>query len=145
MTLSRQREQDERQALVGSKGTFTSYRDAAIASLTLESQIGRFNNNDTIVVGSHSGPIYPALPSSSPWHHDDVPPEEPLGYSVEAVEPVGNPDEIAASELAARASTPAASTGGDATTPDGSSSSGGGGGGDDGHRPQPSIHRRKFA
>jgi len=44
--------------------------------------------HSTTVVGS--SPIsYPAQPPQSPWHHDPVPPEMPLGYSVDAIEPVG--------------------------------------------------------
>jgi hypothetical protein len=42
-------------------------------------------------------PVYPRLPESSPWHHDPVPPEEPLGYSVDAMEPVGSQQEVQAS------------------------------------------------
>src|SRR5215813_14481930 len=42
----------------------------------------------TTVVGS-SPSSYPAQPSTSPWHRDPVPDEPPLGYSVDAVEPVG--------------------------------------------------------
>jgi hypothetical protein len=92
-------EMKEKQALVGSKTNFTSYRDAALTSLTLEAQAGRFAN-ETVVVGSRSGPIYPNLPEGNPWSSDPVPPEEPLGWSVEAQEPTGEPFEIAASELA---------------------------------------------
>jgi hypothetical protein len=44
--------------------------------------------HSTTVVGS-SPASYPAQPSTSPWHHDPVPPEMPLGYSVEEMEPVG--------------------------------------------------------
>src|SRR5262249_13627556 len=42
----------------------------------------------TTVVGS-SPSSYPAQPPTSPWHRDPVPDEPPLGYSVDAVEPVG--------------------------------------------------------
>jgi hypothetical protein len=50
---------------------------------------GRFAGvNPTMVVGSTPGPIYPRLPSSSPWHGPDPVPIEPsLGYSVDALEP----------------------------------------------------------
>jgi hypothetical protein len=44
--------------------------------------------HSTTVVGS-SPVSYPAQPPTSPWHHDPVPPEMPLGYSVDAIEPVG--------------------------------------------------------
>jgi len=39
-----------------------------------------------------SSPIaYPQQPSTSPWHHDACPPEPPLGFSVDEMEPVGEP------------------------------------------------------
>ena len=34
-------------------------------------------------------PIYPTLPASSPWASDPVPPEEPLGFDVNAVPDLG--------------------------------------------------------
>jgi hypothetical protein len=40
--------------------------------------------------------LYPAQPPHSPWHHDPVPDEEPLGFSVEDMLPVGEPHEISA-------------------------------------------------
>lgn len=40
---------------------------------------------------------YPPQPPNSPFHHDPVPKEEPLGYSVDAHEPVGTAKEIEAS------------------------------------------------
>jgi hypothetical protein len=36
---------------------------------------------------------YPKLPATSPWSCDPVPPEEPLGYSVEETPIVGEPHE----------------------------------------------------
>jgi len=45
------------------------------------------------VVGSASFE-YPALPVSSPWANDPVPPEAPLGVDINAVEPVGTHAEI---------------------------------------------------
>jgi hypothetical protein len=35
--------------------------------------------------------LYPPLPASSPWHHDPVPDEEPLGFSVEEMPVMGEP------------------------------------------------------
>jgi hypothetical protein len=78
-------EQRERQALVGSTNEFTSYRDRAIADLQLEAQ-GR-HARGTAVVGSQPFVRYPRQPEASPWAGDPVPPEEPLGWSVEAQEP----------------------------------------------------------
>ena len=58
---------------------------------------GRFKQvTTTNVVGS--GPIsYPQQPTGSPWAKDECPPEPSLGYSVDAMQPVGEPHEIAAS------------------------------------------------
>jgi hypothetical protein len=50
---------------------------------------GRFAKvNTTTVVGAGSI-SYPTQPANSPWHRDPVPAEPPLGYSVDAQEPVG--------------------------------------------------------
>jgi hypothetical protein len=40
---------------------------------------------------------YPRQPEGSPWHHDPLGPEPPLGYSVDQMEPVGSPAEVEAS------------------------------------------------
>jgi hypothetical protein len=56
--------------------------------------------HSTTVVGS--GPVqYPAQPPTSPWHHDPCPPEPPLGYSVDDVEPVGEVHERGPPSIAA--------------------------------------------
>jgi hypothetical protein len=53
---------------------------------------GRFAAiNEAVVVGHAAQPSYPRLPESSPWHHDPVGPEEPLGFSVNALEPSATP------------------------------------------------------
>ena len=39
-------------------------------------------------------PAVPALPPLSPWSRDPVPPEQPLGQDVNAMEPVGTAPEI---------------------------------------------------
>jgi hypothetical protein len=39
----------------------------------------------------------PRLPENSPWHSDPVPATEPLGFSVDAMEPNGTPEEVKAS------------------------------------------------
>jgi hypothetical protein len=61
---------------------------------------GRFAKvNTTTVVGA--SPIsYPQQPAGSPWRSDECPPEGPLGYSVDAVEPVGEHYEVEASRSA---------------------------------------------
>ena len=40
------------------------------------------------VTGSTPAIRYPAQPPNSPWHHDPLPPEPPLGIDVNAMEPV---------------------------------------------------------
>jgi hypothetical protein len=42
-------------------------------------------------------PSYPAQPEGRPWRSNPMPIEEPLGYSVNQMEPVGTPSEIARS------------------------------------------------
>jgi hypothetical protein len=59
---------------------------------------GRFAKvNATEVTGV---PRYPTLPAGSPFHHDPVPPEPPLGQDVNAMQPVGTEAEIAQSVAA---------------------------------------------
>jgi hypothetical protein len=73
---------------------------------------GRFAKatNKQTVVGS--SPIsYPRQPSTSPWFNDPVPPEMPLGYDINAMEPVGERHEI---EKSLKTSPPSAH-GGDGT------------------------------
>jgi hypothetical protein len=58
---------------------------------------GRFAAiNKPSIIGAASAK-YPKLPSSSPWSADPVPPEEPLGFEINALEPVGTAAEIEAS------------------------------------------------
>ncbi len=42
-------------------------------------------------------PQYPRLPATSPFASDPVPPEEPLGFSVDDMVPVGTATEVEAS------------------------------------------------
>jgi hypothetical protein len=95
---------------------FTYHQYAANQS-DLEAQ-GRFARvTETKVVGA--GAAYPALSKGSPFASDPVPQEQPLGFSVDAMQPVGEPHEIAKSKTA-QASSPAATSlpqdrGGDAS------------------------------
>jgi hypothetical protein len=59
--------------------------------------------------GNDPSQLYPRLPANSPWHHDPVPNEEPLGIDISYVEPCGTQAEIAASSspAAVHASPPA--------------------------------------
>jgi hypothetical protein len=51
---------------------------------------GRFANlAPRIVTGAEPIPRVPALPPSSPWHHDPTPPERPLGIDINAVPKIG--------------------------------------------------------
>jgi hypothetical protein len=52
---------------------------------------------EATVISSKAGAVYPRLPASSPWADWPSPPEEPLGYAIDAVEPVGSPGEVAES------------------------------------------------
>jgi hypothetical protein len=57
---------------------------------------GRFKKvNTTTVVGA--GPISYPQQASGPWSKDECPQENQLGYSVDAIEPVGEVHEIEAS------------------------------------------------
>jgi hypothetical protein len=59
---------------------------------------GRFTAHEkSTVIGATAIPKYPELPSNSPFHHDPVPNEAPLGFSIEDHAPVGTAKEIAAS------------------------------------------------
>ena len=58
---------------------------------------GRYAKVHSTSVTGSSPTSYPAQPSTSPWHHDACPPEPPLGFSVEEMEPVGEPHERTAS------------------------------------------------
>jgi hypothetical protein len=49
----------------------------------------------TTVIGSTGAPAYPQQPEGSPWRGDLIGQEPPLGYSVDAIDPVGEPHEIA--------------------------------------------------
>jgi hypothetical protein len=73
-------------------------RRRALAKGEIEEAGGRFavERPKPQIVGA--GPVsYPAQPASSPWASDPVPNEEPLGFDVNAIEPVGTGPEIEAS------------------------------------------------
>jgi hypothetical protein len=70
---------------------------AGRASAEADEIRGRFaQEHKATVIGSDGAPNYPRLPETN-WVNDPVPPEEPLGFSVEAHEPVGEVGEIAKS------------------------------------------------
>jgi hypothetical protein len=99
MLSSQQEEQDRRETLLNDQkvrlgGTFLDFAQAAASDIG-----GRFAaHSKELVVGSTPGPIYPALPASSPWSGaDPVGLEPPLGQDLNIVEPCGTPSEIEAS------------------------------------------------
>ena len=55
---------------------------------------GRFTAHERSRVTGSSGPAYPQLHETSPWHHDPLPAEPPLGFSVEDQAPVGEAFEV---------------------------------------------------
>lgn len=50
---------------------------------------GRFKKQTETLITGVGVPQYPRQPSNSPWHSDPVPPEEPLGYSIDALPELG--------------------------------------------------------
>jgi hypothetical protein len=89
-------EQADRRRHAGSTTEVTNYRDWAVAAHDLENR-GRHATKGATVTGSARVPQVPRQPEGSPWAGDLVPPEEALGWSVEAQEPTGNYHEIAES------------------------------------------------
>ena len=76
------------------QGTYHSF---AVGSVDDE-RPGRFSAvNRTSVTGAEPAQQYPRQPSTSPFASDPVPPEGPLGYNIDYVEPVGEAHEIASS------------------------------------------------
>jgi hypothetical protein len=94
-------EQRERRALAGSTNT-TTYHQRAQVELGLDDAAGRFGK-PSVLTGSEPTVRYPRPPASSPWASDPVPPEEPLGLDVNALEAVGTAAEIEASLAALEA------------------------------------------
>ena len=69
-----------------------TYHQWAQGQAELESQ-GRFaTTTKAEVIGG--GGAYPKLPEGNPFVSDPVPPEQPLGFSVEALPPVGELHEL---------------------------------------------------
>jgi hypothetical protein len=120
-------ERRERRELIGSTGTetFQSYRDRAFADMALEAHGRHAAAAKAEVTGRTRIPQYPRMPEGSPWAGDLVPPEEALGWSVEAQEPTGNYHEIAESlREAASLAIPSGDAADEATEVDDHSASG---------------------
>ena len=101
----------------------TTYHLVAQAALNDE-RGGRYaagSGSKASVVGS-SPVSYPAQPIGSPWHSDPCPPEPPLGYSVDEMEPVGEMFERASTSAASEVEeppSPSGHSGGDVGRPPG--------------------------
>ena len=86
-------EMRERRAFAGSNNATTYFQQSQVAE-ELDAKAGRFAKA-SIVSGATPTVQYPRLPASSPWAADMVPPEEPLGYSVNDLSPTGELHEFA--------------------------------------------------
>lgn len=86
-------EMRERRALAGSNNATTYFQQSQVAE-ELDAKAGRFAK-PSVVSGANPTVQYPRLPASSPWAADMVPPEEPLGYSVNDLSPTGELHELA--------------------------------------------------
>jgi len=89
---------EKRRIMIEERRAKTYHGHAMDADLEMGGRYARVHS--TTVVGSE--PVrYPAQPPTSPWHHDPCPPEPPLGYSVDDVEPVGEVHERGPPSIAA--------------------------------------------
>ena len=89
--------QAEKRRIMAEERRMRTYHGHAQANID-EDRGGRYGavGSSTTVVGSN--PIsYPRQPAGSPWAKDECPPEPPLGFSVDAMEPVGEPHQRTAS------------------------------------------------
>jgi hypothetical protein len=105
MTTEHQREQQERRETlqndrkVREQGTTLSQ----FAQAEANEVGGRFSGHEkATVVGAQESPAYPAAPN---WAFDPAGVEPALGIDINAIEPTGEPHEIAASIAAQNAST----------------------------------------
>src|SRR5262245_19906565 len=77
-----------------------TYHGVAASSVNDE-RGGRYAGEGSKQTVIGSSPItYPAQPANSPWHHDPCPREPPLGYAIDGMECVGEPQEVRASKTA---------------------------------------------
>ena len=84
---------ERRKVIENDRKVHATYHSVAQSAVD-EDRGGRFaySGSSTTVVGS-SPVSYPQQPTGSPWAKDECPPEPPLGFSVDAMEPVGEPFE----------------------------------------------------
>src|SRR6516164_8716357 len=78
----------KRRVMANDRRVMGTYHSVA-ASTVDDERGGRFAVEGKQTVIGSSAVAYPQQPSTSPWHSDPCPPEPPLGYSVEAMEPDG--------------------------------------------------------
>jgi hypothetical protein len=90
-------QKEKREVLRNDRLARNTYFQHATSSID-DDRGGRYaaTEKPATVVGA-SPVVYPAQPPNSPWRCDPVPPEMPLGYSVEDHEVVGEKHEIEAS------------------------------------------------
>ena len=95
--------QAERRRIMAEERRLRTYHGVAASSVDDEKG-GRYagSGSKQTIVGS-SPIVYPKLPANSPWVKDEYPPEPPLGFSIDAQEPVGEKFEVEASTVAASA------------------------------------------
>jgi len=88
---------ERRKVIENDRKVHATYHSVAQSAVD-EDRGGRFaySGSSTTVVGS-SPVSYPQQPTGSPWAKDECPPEPPLGFSVDAMEPVGEPHQRTAS------------------------------------------------
>jgi hypothetical protein len=87
--------QAERKRVIENDRKVSTFMAHAAANID-EDRGGRYAAVGSSPRVTGASPIsYPQQPSNSPWRHDPVPMEEPLGFSVEDHDPVGEPHELA--------------------------------------------------
>jgi hypothetical protein len=93
----------KRRVMANDRRVMGTYHSVA-ASTVDDERGGRFAVEGKQTVIGSSAVAYPQQPSTSPWHSEPIGTEPPLGFDVNAIEPVGEPHEIRAS------ATPSSST-----------------------------------
>jgi len=89
---------ERRRIMANDRKVMATYHSVA-ASTVDDERGGRYATEGSKQTVIGSSPIaYPQQPSTSPWHSDPCPPEPPLGFDVNAIDPIGEPHEIKASE-----------------------------------------------
>ena len=94
--------QSERRRILAEGRRAKSTYHSVAASSADDERGGRYAAASSKPTVTGSSPIaYPQQPTGSPWASDPLPNEPPLGYSVEEMEPIGEPHELEASRKAA--------------------------------------------